>query len=266
MKKILLDEVNSTLRNYTQGTPKSRQEKRNALRHIIKDLLDLNIAPDSFKLLTKENICSLVSFWQDRGNSHSTIINKLGILRFFNQKGGFGISIPDNLTFKLNKNYQRKAPFLPDNIVSLVSNPITEIILQLQIEFGLTKIEALRLRPASDINKSDLIVSKVISYNRKERFIAIYRPSQKEVIKKLNALLQERNCISDFATERHILNLYNAELAIQGVDYNANFRIVYANTRLAELQRKKVDRNDAYRILMDEMGYHSKHTLLEAVI
>jgi hypothetical protein len=48
MKKLLLDEVNSTLRNYTQGTPKSRQDKRNVLRHIIKDLLDFKIAPLSF--------------------------------------------------------------------------------------------------------------------------------------------------------------------------------------------------------------------------
>jgi len=266
MKKVLEYEINRTLTHYGHGTYHSRTEKRNILRQIIKDLLDLKIAPPTFKQLTLEKITALVSYWQKNGNSAATIMNKLSGLRTFSIKGGFDIPVPSNISLGLNKARSRKSPFLPVDIVTQVSSPITEIILQLQMEFGLTKHEAVKIRPADAINQGDLTINKGVAYNHNDRFVAIYRPSQKEAVKKWYEVLQEHPCLSELATEQHIINLYNSELAVQGVDFTANFRVVYGNNRLIELERKKIVKKEAYKILISEMGYCSKQALLEAIL
>ena len=257
--------MNCTLREYAHGTPRSRKEKRNTMRQIIKELLDLKIAPNNFESLTANAIKQLVTQWKNSGNSDATIINKLSILRSFNVKGGFGIDIPSNNAFELSKTKKKPTKSIRQDIISQVSSPITECILGLQLEFGLTKLEAIRLPIAIAIEKHDLIIPKNIAYNHKERFIAIYRPEQKELLKKIGHVLADKFCLAELANERHISNLYNAELAILGVDDQCNFRSIYANNRLAELQRKKFTKKSAYQVLMDEMGYYSRHTIKEAI-
>jgi hypothetical protein len=265
MSNNLMSQMNRTLREYAHGTTRSRREKRNIMRQIIKELLDSRIAPNNFESLTSKAIHQLVSNWKKSGNSDATIINKLSILRSFNLKGGFGIDIPSNKAFDLSKVKKKSIKTIRQDIINQVSSPITECILGLQLEFGLTKLEAIRLPIGIAIESHDLIISKNIAYNHKERFIAIYRPEQKALIKKLENILADKFCIADLANERHISNLYNAELTIIGIDYRTNFRSTYANNRLAELQRKRFTRKDAYQVLMDEMGYCSHHTLQEAI-
>ena len=258
-------QMNRTLREYAHGTPRSRREKRNIMRQIIKELLDLKIAPNNFESLSANAIKQLVTQWKKSGNSDATMINKLSILRSFNLKGGFGIDIPPNNAFELSKNKNKPTKTIRQGIINQVSSPITECILGLQLEFGLTKLEAIRLPIGIAIENHDLIIPKNIAYNHKERFIAIYRPEQKELIKKLENILADKFCLSELANERHISNLYNAELAVLGIDYQTNFRSTYANNRLAELQRKRFTKKEAYQVLMDEMGYYSHHTLQEAI-
>tara|TARA_R110002167_G_scaffold93474_1_gene250449 strand:- start:221 stop:1021 length:801 start_codon:yes stop_codon:yes gene_type:complete len=266
MIKNLKSEVSFILQRYNHGTYRSRADKRDLLNKIIKDLLDLKIAPPSFRFLAMEHIEKLVSLWRKQGNSDKTIRNKMATLRFLNDKGNFVIDIPTNDDLNLTQLHHRATVHPKINVAQQVSSPISELIIELQTEFGLTRTEAVRLNPWLNIQKQDMNIPRSISFNRRERFIAIYKPSQKEVIIRLKRILDEKNCLAEMATERHVLNLYNAELAIQGVALTTRFRNTYANNRLAELSRKSMDKESAYQVVMDEMGYKSKRNLMEAIL
>lgn len=146
-------------------------------------LLDLKIAPPSFRFLTREHIHQLVSLWSKQGNSDATIKNKLAVLRFLNDKENFVIDIPTNDDLNLTKSNERALVNPQKDVAKYVSSPISELIIKLQTEFGLTRIEAVRLNPWLNIQKQDVTIPRSNAYNRRERFVAMYKPLQKEVDK-----------------------------------------------------------------------------------
>ena len=266
MKIKLLHQISTTLSRYSQGTAKHRETMKKVLADIVTDLLDLKIAPPGFHHMTASHITQLIHLWKEKGYAQSTIMNKLGILRNFNRQGLFKINIPSNGELNIKKIGKYRSQYIPEDIVHQVETPITSIILKMQLEFGVTKFEAIRIPLKHCVTDADLTIPTKIAYNQKQRIITMYRIEQREIIKEFFSILGESNTLGDLATDRHIAQLYNAELALLKVDYNGNFRAMYGNRRLAILMKKGFKKEDAYKLLMEEMGYNDKHMLLKAIL
>ena len=265
MKNKLFAEINGTMRNYRKGTKTHRDKSKKILLHIVNCLEELNIRPHSFRFLNEIQIQKLVSYWKNNKNKDHTIASKLAFFRTFNNYANLGINIPDNNTLGI-KSYTKKINHhIPENISHRVSSSITSIILQMQMKFGLTKLEVIRLPIHSCITESDLIISNNVSYNNKERAITLCTQSQKNLIKNLREIVGSSSTLADLATERDIINIYNADMRIQKVDCNANFRSIYGHKRLAQFSTQGIPEKQAYEYLMIEMGYFNKQKLLQAI-
>lgn len=266
MKSKLINQINTTLLKYSQGTNNHRETMRKMLTNIVKDMLDLKIMPPGFHHMTSTHVTQLTDLWKTKGNSQATMINKLGALRTFNTHGKFNITIPTNAELDIQKQKQYRLKYLSEDIVHQVESKITAIILKMQLSFGLTKYEVIRLPVANCVVDADLYIPTNIAYNRKKRVITMYKPEQRETINELRSIIGGLATLGEMATERHIAQLYNAELALLKIDYNANFRAIYGYKRLASLMKKGITKDDAYKLLMEEMGYSEKKILLEAIL
>ena len=96
--------------------------------------------------------------------------------------------------------------------------------------------------------------------------ISWFNSSLSFAVNELRSIIGGLATLGEMATERHIAQLYNAELALLKIDYNANFRAIYGYKRLASLMKKGITKDDAYKLLMEEMGYSEKKILLEAIL
>ena len=264
-KQNLMSEVNRTLRLRSKGTPQSRLEKRRIMRAIIKDLLDLRIAPPSFKKLESNHIRQCVEHWQQKGNSTATIKNKLSVLRALNQLGQFDISIPVNLELGVSSQNSAKAnkPGLADiNINDLyqqLHHPISKLLFNLQLYFGLTLTEAIHLNPKLAVDNATLTIHRHIAFNRKERFIDIFSSEQHAALERLRTLLGASACLARLSSEKHIVQLYQAELSLisnaKGLCLKEHFLIGY----IAKFKAKHIDHDKMILLLADQTGYSKKY-------
>lgn len=272
-KQNLLSEVNRTLRLRSKGTPQSRIERRRIMRAIIKDLLDLKIAPPSFKKITAEHIHHCVTHWQQKKNSDSTIKNKLSVLRALNQLGQFEMNIPANAELALSgqskSSQKNKPPTQPDlidtnhldHIAKQLHHPITKLLFSLQLHFGLTLTEAIQICPKFAIDGATLTIHRRIAFNRKERFIAIFSEEQKLILERLNALLCDSPCLASLSlsSEKHIAQLYHAEISFIPNAPGLCLKQAFLHRYLKKCQAKQIDDTKIILLLSDQTGYSKKY-------
>lgn len=236
------------------GSHATRREHYRLIQTICDDLAELKQLPHSFRQLTPDNIGSLVALWQKRGLTKATIGNKLAALRKFNQLAKLKIDIPSNRLLGSVK----PASFspngaIPENISAKVHHPITLSVVNLQQIFGLTRLEAIRLRVAPAQNETNLIIHRQIAHNRQDRAIPIITESQRKCLldraqlEKASRLLQQNHDVV-------VGKLIEAELIEANLEPAIEIRMLYARNRLNVL-RGTLELRTALLTLCSEMGF-----------
>ncbi len=245
-----------------QGSHATKREQQRVMNTIINDLNRLRRLPREFKLMTPHDIECLVRFWKEKGLSVATIGNKLGVLRQFNQLARLDLNIPSNK--ELGSIKATSTPLkisLPENYENKIFHPITRSLIALQLHFGLTKLEAIRVNPTCIVNDNILLIQRTIAHNKKDRTIPIVTNGQKSTLSERKILTQTSQLLKQQDTSLLINHLYAAECHDAGIDPKTPFRRHYAQTRLNILKNTR-DKQSALLVLCEEMGFSAPRKLL----
>lgn len=258
----LQKKCDAVVKKHSNGSHVTKQEHRRVMHMIIYDLNQIRCLPSCLDKIKPDHIVQLVTYWKDKGLMLATIGNRLGVLRRYNTIARLNLDIPSNKFLDTVKSTPDKTnTYISDDFNSHIFHPLTQSVISLQVEFGLTKLEAIRISPDSVSDTSSLTVTRNIAHNRQDRVIPIYKDSQRKTIaekiqlSQLSPLLQTEGK----NTDKIINNLYKAECLYAGISYKTEFRSVYAKRRFNEL--RSILNTDPILTLCKEMGFSSPRRL-----
>jgi site-specific recombinase XerD len=261
MKTSLINEYNQALQTMRKGTFSVKQKYKTVMRTIVNDLVTLRCAPKSFSDLREASVMRLIDHWKEKGNTHKTIANKLGILRGFYGLAEKNFPALSNKAMRIKSTCRHeRQPVAAESILSRIRHPIVKSIIEFQIEFGLKSSEAIKIDAISTNLFDGLIIPRHIAYNHKDRIIPIVEPSQKNAILYRSSLLNGENCLTDLSAYDFLVMLYRGELGTLGFRKSPDFRGYYAKRRFHSL-RQSSDKESAYEMLRQEMGISSVYKI-----
>ncbi len=260
-KSILIKQCQSYTMGNRRGSPRMRRERKRVLYALVNDLIYLGIAPPSFEKLNITILQSLVDFWQSKSLSTITISNRIGILRKFVQSTYVDTIFPDNAELGiLYKPRVTNQPRLALPIIAIYENinsPITKLIIDLQINFGLTKMEAIRMNlmnAGKNVNK--IYIDRKIAWNNHDRYIPICTKKQRLILNTHKELLGSHDCIAKIATEQEVSIYYKIDCALKKIPHDFPYRSHYAKYRFNCLS-KTLAENVTINRLKNELGIMS---------
>ena len=263
LKYRLIEEVLKIVASNRHGTPQNRRIRQNTLISVINNLIHLGICPGNFHLFTTDHLSKLIVYWDGQGNTISTIRNKVSILKWYLTIQNIEPPFPSLKELNLIRPKNKVRAYIDASISEQVFNPLVKSIIDFQFQFGLSHIEAMRIDLGSSLQNDDLFISRKIAHNRKSRYISIMSKSQKLAIKDRQGLTHTHPTFTDIIPEPLLIGLYKAELYQCGIKDRVDMRHYYARNKLAELERKKVDKDKAYKMVMSDMGFTAKQKLME---
>lgn len=249
------------LQKHKQGSPVTIRDRQRVMDTIIDDLAALKQLPASFQQFSAKHIETLVDHWRDKGLSTATIGNKLGVLRSFSQLSRLHLDIPSNKALNSIKAspVPSKTP-LPENCLDKVYHPITRSIIELQILFGLTKLEAIRLQPDGAYIDNTLFIYRSIAHNKRDRAIPVTSKEQERCLQNRITVAEGCGLFDGDPSETLMDKLYRAECQYANIDPKTPFRKRYAERRINTL-KETMDARSALLAMCDEMGFSATRKL-----
>lgn len=202
------------------GSFRTKQSRKNIMFNFIESLAALHLLPISFDQITADNLLGVVNYWKNQKIADSSILTRLAVLRSVNRLLDFNIAIPTNNSLGL-KLVKKEKPKLPDwqSLISKPLHPLISLILHMQYEFGLTKLEVIRLSPLSALQQGRLMIHRSIAENRKDRMVVIATEAQKQVLEEWHNCLQGKMALREIIPEADLAHLYRIELTYHGIDH-----------------------------------------------
>lgn len=246
-----------------KGSYATRQARLKIMRSIVEDLCLLRCVPYKWQELTMEQIRKIVDYWKSNKLKQEAIANKISVLRKTCLLIDKTCSFPSNkgLQIQMRSSKQIASPY-SDEILLKIENSIIRTIIELEIYFGLTKSEAIKL-PGHSIADNRVIIYRDIAYNHRDHIIPITMHEQyntlaqrAHVIKKYSA----QDSLLDIATFGKLAGLYRCELAILNIQGHSHFRQIYAKRRYTDLT-KATNSSNAIEVLQKELGLSSNRLL-----
>ncbi|MBA2650300.1 MAG: hypothetical protein H0U75_12060 [Legionella sp.] len=259
-KSQLRQQVDFYCRNDHRGSYRARQHRYFVLHKMVRDLFQIGHVPPKWHAVTHEHILHLVRHWQKDGIKSSTVMKYMTIIRDFFKNIEHTISHIDNQSLGIkNPNRPQILINLPEDISNKLSNPIAKLLLELQVYFGLTLSEAMRLCPNIHIQENTLWITRDIATNSHDRMIPIRNDKQLETLKLFQMTSKEQSLILTYGYHP-VRYAYNKELKAIGLPSSRSYRCFYAKNRYLEL-KKVLSSYLIKQSIMQEMGLQSRRTL-----
>ena len=243
------------------GSHRTKKYRHYVLHKVIRDLFHIGKVPVKWHAITLQDIHKLVHYWQKERISPSTIMKYLKEMRMFFTNIGHTIIGIDNVSLGVTLHKKTsKTPKLSNNIETQIVNPIAKCLYGLQVNFGLTLSEAMRICPDIHLQENAIWITRDIASNSHDRLIPIRMENQLTIIKHfLNACLSGQSLISmyGYAPVRYA---YSTAIKSLGASASKRYRSLYAKMIYKELIQS-LPSYQAKQIIMREMGIHSRRTL-----
>ncbi|HGC5653725.1 phage integrase N-terminal domain-containing protein [Legionella pneumophila] len=195
-KHSLRQIVNQYLDHDNSNSPRAKKYRRFVILKMIEDLFVLGLAPSNWPSMSSTQLKQLIQHWQKKKIKPSTLMNYMTIIRKFLCHVGHHAENIDNLSLGLQtKKSKKKTRKTPADLLNKINNPITKVLLGFQIHFGLTLSEAMRILPGVHIQEHELLLTREITFNSKDRKIPIRSEIQIKLIQDFNALTQGNGCL-----------------------------------------------------------------------
>lgn len=266
LKSQLIAELNGLVSKDRQGSYQGRLMRQKQMIAIINDMIGLGLAPEHLHTLRSKHLVALVSHWKSQKLSHSTIINKVGIFKRFCALCDNVEDFPSNDVLELKRSDDSKPKrSLSAALINAIAHPLIKSIAEFEVYFGLTKLESIRIQLKTAIQRSDIVISRALSFNARERIIPILSADQKKAVEFRKSLLGSKLSLTDILDERTLSVMYDGEINYLGYS-RQKLRVIYASMRANRLMSAYQNDYDAVKsVLRDELGYVSNKNLTKAL-
>jgi hypothetical protein len=260
-KHSLRQAANIYLYSTGQGCHRDRKHRDYVIRRLIDDLYIIGHVPPTWHALTVEHLQGLVLHWQQSKIKPSTIMKYMTVIRKFLQVIDYKKEIPDNrsLGVKREVTLQKSKSVSPD-IWQKTSDPIVRVLLGLQIHFGLTVSEAMRVIPDIHVRQSNLWLTREITFNSMDRIVPLRNDIQEDILGELSQLTQNHQSLIYAQGHRVVCFRLNRALRALKLPVSKCWRYLYARQMDQQLS-SILEQNELFLLIMSEMGVKSRTTL-----
>jgi hypothetical protein len=252
----LKSECKKQLMAIRSGSVATRKNRQFIIESMIDAWTTLRILPPSINKVEHIHIASLVNRWLSHDLSHTSIQNRLAVIRRFLMHSGATFTVPDNATFcKANPpSHNTRTTFLRPNILNYPLSALSQHLLGLQASLGLTEKEAANMHVIHRINHC-FFVSKSIAFNKRARYIPVVSDEQKEILYRAEAFLKQHQSFFMLNPTDDIMAAVRTELSFHvSLKIGAySLRHIYSKRRFNDLHTRH-DKKEVMRIIRHELG------------
>ncbi|CZP77983.1 Phage integrase%2C N-terminal [Legionella pneumophila] len=261
-KQSLRQTANRFLNSDNRGCFKERKRRSYVIHKMIDDLFIVGDVPLRWQVLKPVHIQKLVEHWQKRKLNTATIIRHLSIIRKFLYEMGCPTAkeISNNSLGLKNPRKHKKKPKIYPGFWQNISTPSARLLTGLQIQFGLTLSEAMRLDSDFHIQEHSLWVTREIATNSHDRFIPIRSEVQLALLREFNSLVGDNGNLVKAIGYQPLLYSYRQELIRLKLSSIKNFRYLYARNLKQQMQ-SVIGNYELTWLIMEEMGLSSRTTV-----
>ena len=257
LKFKLYKEIYKVTNSSKTGSPDYKNVRRNTLRQIASDIICLKLDLRSFHQFSIEHFNALLAYWKQYHKAHSTIMNKIAVLKWYLANINIHLDIPKSKALGLSKkNTIRQYAVITEDLKHKIYHPIDRTVLDFQLYFGLTRYESVNLPYPSD---NEIYVDSKIAHNSNSRYITAISKEQRAAIKYRQKVLDDKKCLTDILESRYILEMYGHELRAAGVDGFTDVRKFYLQQRIIFLEKLGYSEKETYQHIKEETGLKDKY-------
>jgi len=244
-----------------QGNHRERKYRRYVILKMIDDLFITGIAPPTWKAINSTHLQLLVNHWHKQRLKLPTIMNYMTIIRkFLMSIGNCTTNIDNNsLGIIVNKEIRKPKKFSLEQWQK-INCPIAKLLLNLQIHFGLTLREAMRVIPDVHVQGHRLWLTREITFNSQDRVVPIRTEAQGNIINEFNLITQNQYTLINVYGYRALCFAWSSALKKLRIPAKKSCRYLYAQILYAQLI-PAVENQEIIKFLMDEMGLKSRTTV-----
>jgi integrase len=205
-----------------------------------RELVGLGYVDMRAQSLKPKHVNALVSYWQGKGLSASTVKNRLAGLRWWAEKVGKpSVVAGDNerlgVADRVYVGSSGKQLALDVDKLVTIENERVRLSLLLQAEFGLRREESIKFQPGYAIRGDMLHLKPSWTKGGRERTIPIITENQRWVLKQVKDVAGKGSMIPPDLTYVQQLKIYEAELGKAGISKAHGLRHAYAQRRYEEI-------------------------------
>ena len=165
-KHSLRQTANRYLKMDNRGQFKDKKHRAFVIHKMIDDLFIIGSTPVAWNMLTTSHIQNLVQHWYKRKIKPATIMRYMTTIRHFLSEINCRLTGIDNQSIGLTRRYNHlKKVNLEAALGQAINEPMAHLIMDMQIQFGLTFSETIHFVP--DIHKQEdaLWITREIAFN-----------------------------------------------------------------------------------------------------
>lgn len=259
-KQSLRRTANRYLLTDNRGSFKDKKHRRFVIYKMIDDLFLSGEVPQTWSALKIQHIQNLIQLWQNKKLQPATIMDYMTTIRSFLQSIECPLQGIDNRSLKLIRSYANKRNKIPPDLWQNIPEPVPQLIMAFQTQFGLTFHEAIHLQPDIHIKEHRLLLTREITFNSEDRQIPIRNKNQSLIIQGLKHYTQDKQSLIERHDYEDIRTLWRIALSTYKLPTNKTYRYLYAQ----QLKKELLPILGNYRtnwLIRDEMGIKSPNTL-----
>lgn len=182
-KKSLRQAANHYLITNNKGSHRDKKYRRFVIQNMIEELFILGEIPSTWNALSTKHLQQLIQYWHKKKLKPSTMMNRMTIIRGFLHDIGNKEINTDNKNLGITRKLSSKKPLKKSpTIWQKPTDPVVRVLLALQIHFGLTLSEAMRLLPEIHVQGDKLWLTREITFNSRDRIVPFRWEIQTAVI------------------------------------------------------------------------------------
>lgn len=249
------------MKNNKEGTYKERKRRTFILDKTLHGLYACKNTPATWQDVETQHIHTLVKRWKQQRIKPTTIMRYMVIIRKIISDLDCHVRYIDNKCLQLSRPKPRKKRIKMDaDFWQYLTYPPVRIIMALQMQFGLTFNEAIKIRYSVNIQDNQLTISGDIAFNSMERIIPACTKQQQAILNELNHLIgADINFIKKYG-HSHLRTSWSSEFKKYNLPSNKSWRYWYAKRRV-EMLLPEVGYAQACQTIQNEMGIKSRNTL-----
>ena len=259
-KNQLRQSAKRYLNEDNRGSYRDKNHRHFVIQKVVDDLFKIGDVPPKWHALNKTHLEQLVSYWQRKRVKTSTIMKYMTVIRWFLKTISHQLTAIDNQHLGLYRVKKSKKEILISPQLLQELSSIGKLLLNIQIHFGLTLSEAMRLIPEVHIQEHAIWLTREITSNSQDRIIPLRSDFQKKILQELIALTGPEHSLITSQGYDAVRYAYRKSLETIKLPPRKSYRYLYAQAMHKQLS--PLLRNyELTLLLMREMGLQSRVTL-----
>ncbi len=258
MRQLSLRQEANLYLQSNQDSPRERKYRRYVILKMIEGLFITGKVPPHWKAINATHIQLLVDHWHKQKIKASTMMNYMTIIRKFLLDIGNGATDIDNRSLGIIVSKPLKKPKkIPLEKWQKIDEPVAKLLLNLQIHFGLTLSEAMRLIPGVHVRENKLWLTREITFNSMDRYVPVRSDEQEDIINEFNDVTRNQRTLIELHGHRALCFTWSKALKSLRIPVKKSCRYLYAQVTHKQLT-PTYGNDELTRLLMNEMGLKSR--------